>query len=216
MAVARRTPTKPRRKRRGNAMGVIDDLLRRKPVESMQQEAQAKSGLRRVLGLWQLTAIGLGGIIGVGIFVLTGTVAATQAGPAVVISFLLAGIASAAAALCYAEFAGLIPVSGSAYTYGYAVLGEFAGWIIGWDLLLEYALIAAVVAAGWSGYVQALLDAAGLPLPLWARGAWGSCHGHVIDLPAVVISIAITVLLATRMQWGARFNTLIVAIKIAA
>jgi APA family basic amino acid/polyamine antiporter len=191
-------------------------MARRKPLEVMQQEAGERSGLRRVLGLWQLTAIGLGGIIGVGIFVLTGTVAATQAGPAVLLSFLLAGIASGAAALCYAEFSGLIPVSGSAYTYGYAVLGEFAGWVIGWDLLLEYALIAAVVAVGWSGYVQALLDAAGLSLPVWAQGAYGSAPGRLFNLPAVLVSVAITVLLAMRMQWGARFNTTIVAIKIAA
>ncbi|KRE88376.1 amino acid permease [Frateuria sp. Soil773] len=197
-------------------MGLIHELARRKSVESLQDEASTRgSGLRRVLGLGHLTAIGLGGIIGVGIFVLSGTVAATHAGPAVVLSFLIAGIASAAAALCYAEFAGLIPVSGSAYTYGYAVLGEFAGWIIGWDLLLEYALIAAVVAVGWSGYVQALLDAAGLPLPAWAQGAWGSAPGRVVNLPAIVVSLAITALLAARMEWGARFNTLIVAIKIA-
>ena len=197
-------------------MGWLTDMTRRKPLAVMQQEAGERSGLRRVLGLWQLTAIGLGGIIGVGIFVLTGTVAATQAGPAVLLSFLLAGIASGAAALCYAEFSGLIPVSGSAYTYGYAVLGEFAGWVIGWDLLLEYALIAAVVAVGWSGYVQALLDAAGLPLPVWAQGAYGSAPGRLFNLPAVLVSAAITALLAMRMQWGARFNTTIVAIKIAA
>ena len=180
-------------------MGLIDDITRRKPVESLQREADTGTGLRRVLGLWQLTAIGLGGIIGVGIFVLTGTVAATQAGPAVLLSFLLAGIASAAAALCYAEFAGLIPVSGSAYTYGYAVLGEFAGWIIGWDLLLEYALIAAVVAVGWSGYAQVLLDNFGLPLPTWAQGAWGTAPGRVVNLPAILISVLITALLAVRM-----------------
>jgi APA family basic amino acid/polyamine antiporter len=197
-------------------MGLINDMVRRKPVEALQGEAsKSDSGLRRVLGLWQLTAIGLGGIIGVGIFVLTGTVAATQAGPAVLVSFIIAGVASAAAALCYAEFAGLIPVSGSAYTYGYAVLGEFAGWIIGWDLLLEYALIAAVVAVGWSGYAQALLEAAGMPLPVWAQGAWGSAPGCVVNLPAILISLAITILLAVRMEWGARFNTAIVAIKIA-
>ena len=120
-------------------------LFRRKSVALLQAEAAQRGELRRMLGLWQLTAIGLGGIIGVGIFVLTGTVAATQAGPAVVLSFLIAGIASAAAALCYAEFAGMIPVTGSAYTYGYAVLGELPAWLIGWDLLLEYALIVAVV-----------------------------------------------------------------------
>ncbi|WP_298152254.1 amino acid permease, partial [Metallibacterium sp.] len=121
-------------------------LTRHKSIEQLQQEAGTRGDLRRVLGVWQLTAIGIGGIIGVGIFVLAGQQAAVNAGPAVFISFLIAGVASAAAALCYAEFAGLIPVTGSAYTYGYAVLGEFAAWIIGWDLLLEYALIVAVVA----------------------------------------------------------------------
>jgi APA family basic amino acid/polyamine antiporter len=196
-------------------VGLLATLTRRKPIADLQSDAQ-RGGLRRVLGLWQLTAIGLGGIIGVGIFVLTGTVAANQAGPAVVLSFLIAGVASAAAALCYAEFASLIPVSGSAYTYGYAVLGEFAGWIIGWDLLLEYALIAAVVAVGWSGYVQALLAAAGIALPVWAQGAWGSAPGRVMNLPAILIALLITALLATRTEWGARFNAVIVAIKIAA
>ncbi|MHC1479189.1 amino acid permease [Frateuria aurantia] len=191
-------------------------LFRRKSVDVLRQEASHKQQLSRVLGLWQLTAIGLGGIIGVGIFVLTGVVAAHQAGPAVVLSFLLAGIASAAAALCYAEFSGLIPVTGSAYTYAYAVLGELPGWIIGWDLLLEYALIAAVVAAGWSGYLQSLAAAAGLHLPAWAQGPRGSGSGHWVDLPAMLISLLMTALLATRMEWGARFNGLIVAVKILA
>src|SRR5215831_2084141 len=194
-------------------MSLIQQLIRHKTIEQLQADVGTRRDFRRVLGLWQLTAIGIGGIIGVGVFVLAGQQAATNAGPAVALSFLLAGIASAAAALCYAEFAGLIPVSGSAYTYGYAVLGEFAGWIIGWDLLLEYALIAAVVAAGWSGYVQALLAAAGVPLPVWAQGAWGSAPGCVVNLPAIVISVIITTLLAVRMEWGARFNTLIVSIK---
>lgn len=190
-------------------------LTRRKSVEQLQREAGESRHFRRVLGLWQLTGIGLGGIIGVGIFVLTGQVAATQAGPAVLISFLLAGIASAAAALCYAEFAGMIPVSGSAYTYGYAVLGEFAAWLLGWDLLLCYALIVAVVAAGWSGYVQALLAAAGLHLPLWAQGAAGSGEGHQFDLIAALVALAIAGLLTVKTEWGARFNTAIVAVKIA-
>jgi len=190
-------------------------LLRRKSVEQLQQEAGESRQFRRVLGLWQLTAIGLGGIIGVGIFVLTGVVAATQAGPAVLIAFILAGIASGAAALCYAEFAGMIPVAGSAYTYGYAVLGEFAAWLLGWDLLLCYALIVAVVAAGWSGYVQALLGAAGLSLPLWAQGSAGSGPGHVFDIVAAAVALAIALLLTVRTEWGARFNTAIVTIKIA-
>lgn len=114
----------------------MNAIARTKSIVELQQESTTSTGLKRVLGLWQLTAIGLGGIIGVGIFVLTGVAAATQAGPAVVLSFIIAGLASAAAALCYAEFAGLIPVAGSAYTYSYAVLGEGAAWLIGWDLLL--------------------------------------------------------------------------------
>ena len=190
-------------------------FTRRKSVEQLQQEAGESKHFRRVLGLWQLTGIGIGGIIGVGIFVLTGQVAATQAGPAVIIAFILAGIASAAAALCYAEFAGMIPVSGSAYTYGYAVLGEFAAWLLGWDLLLCYALIVAVVAAGWSGYVQALLGAAGYVLPLWAQGAVGSGPAHEFDVIAALVALAIAGLLTVRTEWGARFNTAIVAVKIA-
>jgi APA family basic amino acid/polyamine antiporter len=193
----------------------LKPLSRRKPIEQLQREAGESKQFRRVLGLWQLTGIGLGGIIGVGIFVLTGVVAATQTGPAVLIAFVLAGVASAAAALSYAEFAGMIPVAGSAYTYGYAVLGEFAAWLLGWDLLLCYALIVAVVAAGWSGYVQALMAAAGLALPAWAEGAAGSGPGHVFDVIAAVVALAIALLLTVRTEWGARFNTAIVAIKIA-
>lgn len=196
-------------------MSNSSSFTRRKSIEQLQQEAGQGKQFRRVLGLWQLTAIGLGGIIGVGIFVLTGVVAATQTGPAVLISFVLAGVASAAAALCYAEFAGMIPVSGSAYTYGYAVLGEFAAWLLGWDLLLCYALIVAVVAAGWSGYVQALLGTAGVQLPRWAQGAAGSGAGREFDLVACIVAIAIALLLTVRTEWGARFNTAIVAIKIA-
>src|SRR3954468_23761354 len=127
-------------------------FLRHKTVEQLQAEVGSRGDFRRVLGLWQLTAIGIGGLIGVGIFVLAGQQAATNAGPAVALSFIIAGLGSACAALCYAEFAGLIPVTGSAYTYGYAVLGEFVAWIIGWDLLLEYALVVAVVAIGWVGF----------------------------------------------------------------
>jgi APA family basic amino acid/polyamine antiporter len=183
----------------------------------LQAEAGKRGDFRRVLGLWQLTAIGIGGIIGVGVFVLAGQEAATNAGPAVVLSFLIAGIASAAAALCYAEFAGLIPVTGSAYTYGYAVLGELPAWLIGWDLLLEYALIVAVVAIGWSGYVQSLLTSAGIPLPLWARGAMDpEKPGQVFDVVAAAITLAVSALLTMRTEWGARFNTLIVTIKVIA
>ena len=172
-------------------MSLIQQLTRHKSIEQLQAELGGRKDFRRVLGLWQLTAIGLGGIIGVGIFVLAGQQAAANAGPAVALSFIIAGIASAAAALCYAEFAGLIPVTGSAYTYGYAVLGEGVAWLIGWDLLLEYALIVAAVASGWSGYVLNLLDAIGLHLPDALRGAPDSGAGHQFNLIAAVVAMAV-------------------------
>jgi basic amino acid/polyamine antiporter, APA family len=197
-------------------MSLLAKLTRHKPIEQLQREAGERRDFRRVLGVWQLTAIGIGGIIGVGVFVLAGQQAAVNAGPAVVLSFLIAGIASGAAALCYAEFAGLIPVTGSAYTYGYATLGEFIAWLIGWDLLLEYALIVAVVAIGWSGYVQSLLGAAGLHLPVWAQGAMGTGEGRVFNVIAALVTLAVAALLVMRTEWGARFNTIVVAIKVLA
>lgn len=197
-------------------MGLIAQLTRHKTIEQLQAEVGQRRDFRRVLGLWQLTAIGLGGIIGVGIFVLAGQQAAANAGPAVALAFIIAGIASAAAALCYAEFAGMIPVTGSAYTYGYAVLGEFAAWLIGWDLLLEYALIVAAVASGWSGYVLVVLDAIGIHLPVWAQGALGTGEGRVFNVIAAAVSLMIALLLTVRIEWGARFNTLIVMVKVIA
>ncbi|MHC1478644.1 amino acid permease [Frateuria aurantia] len=221
-------------------MTKLAGIWRRKSVAQLQADAGQSSGLRRVLGLWQLAAIGIGGIIGVGIFVLAGQQAASNAGPAVALSFLLAGLGSACAALCYAEFAGMIPVSGSAYTYGYAVLGELVAWIIGWDLLLEYALVVAVVAIGWSGYVQVLLASAGVTLPVWAQHSMsdatmhyylhqglariGLVHGVVpppadgyrFNVIAAGVSIAVALLLSLKTEWGARFNTLVVVIKLAA
>ena len=191
-------------------------LTRHKSIEQLQADVGVRRDFRRVLGLWQLTSIGLGGIIGVGIFVLAGQQAAANAGPAVALAFIIAGIASAAAALCYAEFAGMIPVTGSAYTYGYAVLGEFAAWLIGWDLLLEYALIVAAVASGWSGYVMSILDAMGVHLPVWAQGAMGTGEGRVFNVIAASVSLLIALLLTIRTEWGARFNTVIVAIKVVA
>ncbi|KAG9612453.1 hypothetical protein KCV01_g1870, partial [Aureobasidium melanogenum] len=214
-------------------------FLRHKSVEQLQAEVGQRRDFRRVLGLWQLTAIGIGGIIGVGIFVLAGQQAAMNAGPAVALSFIIAGLGSACAALCYAEFAGLIPVTGSAYTYGYAVLGEGTAWIIGWDLLLEYALVVAVVAIGWSGYVQVLLASAGVHLPEWAQksmsadtmtwywqqflGSVGIHPAHPVAAPtehhrfnviAAGISLLVAVMLSVRTEWGARLNTVIVAIKV--
>ena len=199
-------------------MSLIQQLTRHKTVEQLQAEAGTRGEFRRVLGVWQLTAIGIGAIIGVGIFVLAGQQAAVNAGPAVVVSFLVAGIGSACAALAYAEFSGMIPVTGSAYTYGYAVLGEFFGWIIGWDLILEYALIVAVVAIGWSGYVQALLvQLFGVHLPVFLQGAYDPANpgsGKVFDVAAAAISLVIAGMLTIKTEWGARANTVIVAIKV--
>ena len=197
-------------------MSLIQQLIRHKTIEQLQAEVGTRRDFRRVLGLWQLTAIGIGGIIGVGVFVLAGQQAAINAGPAVALSFVIAGVASAAAALCYAEFAGLIPVTGSAYTYGYAVLGELPAWLIGWDLLLEYALIVAVVAIGWSGYVQSALAFIGFNVPVWAQGALGTGEGRVFNVIAALITLGVAALLTFRTEWGARFNTFVVAIKVVA
>ena len=150
------------------------NLFRRKSVTALQQEAATDTSLKRVLGPLNLTTLGIGAIIGTGIFVLTGTVAAQNAGPAVILSFVLAGTASIFAALCYSEFASLVPMAGSAYTYGYATLGEFFAWIIGWDLVLEYALGAVTVAIGWSGYVVSFLGDLGIHIP----PAFTAPYGH--------------------------------------
>ncbi|HXD38839.1 MAG TPA: amino acid permease [Rhodanobacter sp.] len=199
-------------------MGFIAKLVRHKSIEHLQAEAGQRGDFRRVLGLWQLTAIGVGAIVGVGIFVLAGQQAAANAGPAVVLSFLIAGLGSACAALAYAEFSGLIPVTGSAYTYSYAVLGELFAWIIGWDLLIEYALIVGVVAIGWSGYVQALIEQLfGVHLPVWAQGAYDPQNpdsGKVFNVIAAAVTLLIAWMLTVKTEWGARANTVIVAIKV--
>jgi APA family basic amino acid/polyamine antiporter len=159
------------------------NLFRRKSVTDLQKEAETDHSLKRALGALNLTTLGIGAIIGTGIFVLTGTVAALNSGPAVVLSFSLAGVASIFAALCYSEFASLVPMAGSAYTYGYATLGELIAWIIGWDLILEYALGAVTVAIGWSGYVVSFLDDLGISIP----GALSAARGtNLIDIPAAL------------------------------
>ncbi|MFF8905276.1 amino acid permease [Streptomyces olivaceoviridis] len=192
-----------------------EGILRRKPIEHIEEtEVGEGTRLDRSLGLWQLTAIGVGGIIGAGIFTLAGTVANGTAGPAVLVSFLIAGAASACAALSYAEFAGLIPKAGSAYTYGYAVLGEFAGWFIGWDLLLEYTAIVAVVAIGISGYFSFLVEQMGAGLPRWMLGAPGTGAGHRVDLFAALLCLLIAWLLNQGIRSAARFETFVVALKV--
>ena len=186
-------------------------VLRRKPIEDTGED----SGLERSIGLFQLTAIGLGAIIGAGIFALAGTEAKNHAGPAVSISFILAGIASACAALSYAEFGGLIPKAGSAYTYGYAVLGEGIGWAIGWDLLLEYTAIVAVVAIGVSQYVSYLVTSFGVDLPTWMLGAPGTGAGHKVDLFAIILCLGVAWLLNRGIKSSARIETYLVFVKIA-
>src|SRR2546423_1406686 len=141
------------------------NLFRRKRVADLQAEAATDQSLKRALGPLNLTALGIGAVIGAGIFVLTGQAAAKYAGPAIVFSFILAGVACAFAGLCYAEFSAMIPISGSAYTYGYATLGEFFAWVIGWDLILEYLFAASTVAVGWSGYTTQFLKDLGVVIP---------------------------------------------------
>lgn len=194
--------------------GIASVLLRRKPVADLAEQSE-RSGLKRAIGLWQLTAIGLGAIIGAGIFALTGKVAHHDAGPSVTISFLVAGIASAAAALSYAEFAGMVPASGSAYTYGYAVLGEGAGWMIGWDLLLEYTAVLAVVAIGVSGYINFVFQQAGAHLPVWMQGAPGTAPGHRFDLFAALLCVLVAILLTRGVKTSARVETALVFVKVA-
>src|SRR5213075_345872 len=141
------------------------DLFTRKSIADLRAESD-RSPLRRALGPLHLTALGIGSIIGTGIFVLTGTAAATNAGPALALSMIVSAVGCAFAALCYAEFAAMVPVAGSAYTYAYATVGELFAWIIGWDLILEYALSTATVAVGWSGYFVSLVTQLGIPFPL--------------------------------------------------
>ncbi|MGH7509343.1 MAG: amino acid permease [Gemmatimonadales bacterium] len=199
------------------------NLFRRKSVTALQAEAAGDHSLKRALGPLNLTALGIGAIIGTGIFVLTGTVAAQNAGPAVVLSFALAGVASIFAALCYSEFASLVPMAGSAYTYSYATLGEVVAWIIGWDLILEYAFSATTVAVGWSGYVVSFLADLGIYVPAQfqaARGtivtmADGTTVTALFNIPAVLIIAVVTTLLVIGIRESASANNVIVFIKLA-
>ncbi len=198
------------------------NLFWRKSIDQLRADA-ASGQLRRALGPAQLTMLGVGAIIGAGIFVLTGQAAAQHAGPAIVLSFILAGTACALAGLCYAEFASMIPVAGSAYTYAYATMGEFLAWIIGWDLILEYSLGAATVAVGWSGYVVSFLRDMGVAIPLeWAnpRGADIIVDGQVVgtgifNVPAALIALLVTTLLVVGIRESASANAVIVVIKVA-
>lgn len=217
-----------------------------KPISKLISESESDQGLRKTLSATNLTTLGIGAVIGAGIFVLTGQAAAQYAGPAIVISFLISGLACLFAGLCYAEFASMIPISGSAYTYAYATLGEFIAWIIGWDLILEYLFAASTVAVGWSGYVVSFLKDFGIIIPAQFTAAWGSVlveipnvgwnlltpqltqsladtgiavanlpHlSAILNLPAMFIVAVITLLLLVGIRESARFNNVMVIIKV--
>jgi APA family basic amino acid/polyamine antiporter len=193
-------------------------LLKTKSIEQLVSDVErGGKALKRSLTAWDLTLLGIGGIIGTGIFVLTGTAAANQAGPAIVLSYLAAGLACGFAALCYAEFASMVPIAGSAYTYAYASLGEIVAWLIGWDLILEYAVGSMTVAIGWSGYMQRLLAGAGVQLPIWMTAAPSAATpGTIVNLPALLIVLVMMTLLVIGVRESARFNAVMVAIKGAA
>ena len=198
-----------------NSTGLRAQLFRRKPAAALMAEAESRSGgLKRALGALDLTLLGIGAIVGAGIFVLTGVAAAKYAGPAIVLSFVVSGFACAMAALCYAEFAAMIPVAGSAYSYSYATMGELVGWIIGWDLVLEYAVGAAAVAVGWSGYLTVILHGLGIHLPVAITNAPGSVPGAIINLPALLIVMLITYVLFIGISESARINSIIVGVKL--
>ena len=209
-------------------------LFIRKSIDRLHAEMESDNRLRRILGPVRLTSLGIGCIIGAGIFVVTGRAAHDQAGPAIMLSFAVAGVACVFAALCYAEFAALTPVAGSAYTYAYATLGELAAWIIGWDLVLEYTIASSAVAHGWSHYLQEFLKAVWRQLPGGADLPAGynplpfilskapfdfTPHfvttGSVVDLPAVLVTVLLTVVLVLGIRESAGFNAVMVAVKLA-
>ena len=193
----------------------MSDLWRIKPVDLiLKQSGDKKNGLKRTLTAFSITLLGVGAIVGTGIFVLTGVAAAKYAGPGLIFSFIVAGIVSGLAAICYAEFASTVPIAGSAYTYSYATLGELVAWIIGWDLILEYAVGAGAVSIGWSGYIVDLLKGAfGIVLPKALTTSPFS--GGIVNLPAVLIILAVTALLILGTSQSTMVNNVIVFIKLA-
>lgn len=198
-------------------------LFRKKSLQALMAQAEEKEhSLKRTLGAMNLTLLGVGGIIGAGIFVLTGQAAAQYAGPAIILSFIISAVGCAFAGLCYAEFASMIPIAGSAYTYSYATIGELLAWIIGWDLILEYLFGAATVSVGWSGYVTSFLRDFGVNIPFALSSApfsfdhvagWAAT-GAIINLPAVFIIAAVTGLLVVGISESASVNDLAVVIKV--
>ena len=202
---------------------MANQLLATKSISDLHADDSSGPQLKRVLSATALTALGIGGIIGTGIFVLTGVAAANHAGPALALAFIVAGIGCTLAGLCYAEFAAMIPVSGSAYSYSYATLGEGVAWFIGWNLVLEYLFAVATVSVGWSGYLTSLFDQIGIHLPAalssgpFAKGEGDLdivMTGALINLPAMAIVAALTVICYVGIKQSSSFNTVIVAIKV--
>ena len=205
-------------------MSARHSLFVRKPLALLLEEMKGENRLRRVLGPVQLTSLGVGAIIGTGIFVLTGQAAHDKAGPALILSFVVSGLACVFAALCYAEFASMAPVAGSAYTYAYATVGELFAWIIGWDLVLEYTVVSATVAHGWSHYFQDFIGIFGVRIPHALTRApfdYNPALGRIVetgttlDLPAIVITLILTVILIKGIRESASFNATMVGIKLA-
>lgn len=202
---------------------MVKKLLAKKPLQLLLDEMEGDNRLRRILGPIELTSLGIGCIIGTGIFVLTGIAAHDKAGPALTMSYTVAGIACIFAALCYAEFASMVPVAGSAFTYAYATLGELFAWIIGWDLVLEYTVASATVAHGWSKYFQDFIGIFGLKVPKVFSNApfdFDPALGKLIpthtwvDLPAIVIALVVTVILVKGIKESAWFNSAMVIVKV--
>ena len=192
------------------------NIFRTKPIDALIAETEGAHSLKKVLGAVDLIALGIGAIIGTGIFVITGVAAARFAGPAVIISFALSAVTCALAALAYAEFASMIPVAGSAYTYSYVALGELFAWIIGWDLILEYSVSISAVAIGWSAYFNNLLKLFGIGIPTYLSASFFTIKGGFIDLPAIAIIVIIAILLMTGIKQSTMVNKVIVCIKLGA
>jgi APA family basic amino acid/polyamine antiporter len=190
------------------------DIFRTRSIADLIERSKGEHALKKVLGPFELIMLGVGAIVGTGIFVVTGVAAANYSGPALVVSFAIAGTACVFAALCYAEFATVVPIAGSAYTYGYASLGEIWAWIIGWDLILEYSVAIAAVAIGWSGYLVNLLEGAGIQFPASLANPPG-VSGGIVNLPAILIIGIITGLLILGVRESARVNNVIVLVKLS-
>lgn len=189
-------------------------IMRTKSIEqSIKDTEEPEFRLNKSLGPIDLTVFGIGVIIGTGLFVLTGEAAAGYAGPAIALSYVVAGLACALAALCYAEFASTVPVAGSAYTFSYAALGEFVAWLIGWDLILEFTLGAATVAKGWSGYFVSVFELLGITVPAGLYAS-GSDSGISHDWLAVLVILGMTVILVIGIKLSSQFNQIVTAIKI--